>query len=201
MMAEALPGEREAILPAAAAQRRKRLHLFVSCSSISRHVIDAHQTRPDSHVHYARTAWDRYHCTPPDFPTFSSDIMDMPISSIMQRVVHPVAMDDTVSRAESLMKSRQVSAVPVYDVDGAVLGILTVGDLLRFHEQKRDPEHVKAWEICSYRPPEATPDTPLAEVAQLMLERHAHHVVVTEGGALKGIVSSLDFVRLYANQG
>ncbi|MGB7478903.1 MAG: CBS domain-containing protein [Burkholderiaceae bacterium] len=134
------------------------------------------------------------------FSAFSFDIMDQPISSIMQRDVHPVAMDDTVGQAEALMKSRGITAAPVRDVDGAVLGVLTETDLLRFHAQKRDPQTVEAWEICSYRLLEAAPDTPLAEVAQRMLERHVHHVVVLEGGKMKGIVSSLDFVRLYAEQ-
>jgi CBS domain-containing protein len=42
------------------------------------------------------------------------------------------------------------------------------------------------------------PDLPLAEAAQLMIERHIHRLPVVEDGKLVGIVSSLDFTRLVA---
>jgi len=41
-------------------------------------------------------------------------------------------------------------------------------------------------------------DAPVRDVAQRLVEHHIHRVVVTEGGALAGIVSALDVVRLVA---
>ena len=64
----------------------------------------------------------------------------------------------------------------------------------------KDPKAVKAWEICTYRPIEVTPDTPAIEVAELMLTHQVHHVVVMDNEALMGIVSALDFVRLFLQQ-
>jgi CBS domain-containing protein len=37
----------------------------------------------------------------------------------------------------------------------------------------------------------------LSDVARLMIDTNIHHVVVTEGEELKGVVSSMDFVRTF----
>lgn len=42
------------------------------------------------------------------------------------------------------------------------------------------------------------PDASLQEVARTMVERRVHRVLVTEEGKLRGIVTSLDLVRLLA---
>ena len=43
-------------------------------------------------------------------------------------------------------------------------------------------------------------DAPLGEVARLMVESNIHHVVVTDGNDIQGVVSSFDFVRTFMNQ-
>jgi CBS domain-containing protein len=40
-----------------------------------------------------------------------------------------------------------------------------------------------------------SPDTPLDEVARLMIERQVHHVIVNGGERIVGVASSFDFVR------
>ncbi|WP_136416482.1 CBS domain-containing protein [Herbaspirillum sp. ST 5-3] len=126
--------------------------------------------------------------------------MNKPISSIMHRVLSPASMDDSVEEVEAQMQAHHVSSAPVYDSDGAVLGIVTATDLLKFHATGRDPKTVKAWEICTYRPIEVAPEASIAEVAELMLTHKIHHVVVMQGKSMVGIVSSLDFVRLFLDK-
>jgi CBS domain-containing protein len=43
------------------------------------------------------------------------------------------------------------------------------------------------------------PDASIQQVAAVMLERRIHRVLVTEGDELRGIISSLDLVRLFAD--
>jgi len=45
------------------------------------------------------------------------------------------------------------------------------------------------------------PDTPLRELAALLVDRHIHRVPVVADGRLVGLVSSLDLVRLVAERG
>jgi CBS domain-containing protein len=45
-----------------------------------------------------------------------------------------------------------------------------------------------------------TPETPIAEVARLLLARHLHRVVVSDGRQVRGVISALDLVRLIADE-
>lgn len=126
--------------------------------------------------------------------------MGKTVSSIMQRDISPVHMDDSVEAVESVMKAHRVSAAPVCGDGGAILGIITTTDLIRFHASGKDGKSVKAWEICTYKPLHAAPDTPISKVAELMLEHRIHHVIVMGTFSMEGIVSSLDFVKLYLDQ-
>jgi CBS domain-containing protein len=88
--------------------------------------------------------------------------------------------------------------VPVIDgATGLVMGLISARDLLRFHADKRNGSALHAWEICRYQPVEVDPGVSVADVARLMVAHGIHHVVVTEDGRVKGIVSSLDFVKRY----
>jgi CBS domain-containing protein len=51
-------------------------------------------------------------------------------------------------------------------------------------------------DIMVVQPVTAAPDTPITAVAQLLITRHLHRIVVTDGGLVCGVISSLDLVRL-----
>jgi len=52
--------------------------------------------------------------------------------------------------------------------------------------------------IMVTNPISVAPDAPVVEVARVMVERHMHRVLVTDGAQLLGLISSLDVVRLVA---
>jgi CBS domain-containing protein len=126
--------------------------------------------------------------------------MGKPISSVMQRVISPVHMDDTIDTVEGVMKAHRISSVPVYADGGAILGIITTTDLVRHHTTGKESAAVKAWELCTYKPLQVPPDTAVTKVAELMIEHRVHHVLVMAGSSVEGIVSSLDFVKLYLDE-
>lgn len=119
----------------------------------------------------------------------------------MEKRVCAARMDDTVESVEDMLRSHQISSVPVIESKDTVIGIITSHDLVNFHAAGKDPKAVHAWQLCSYRPLKVAPQATIHEVAQLMLNLHIHHVLVAENDAIKGIVSSLDFVRLLVSQG
>ena len=122
--------------------------------------------------------------------------MNTTISTLMQRRVWSVDMDDTVAQVDALLAEHGLSWAPVLDAGRAVIGVISATDLLQFHAQERDPATVRAWQLCTYKPISVDQATPLAEVARVMVERRIHHVVVTGDAGLVGVVSSLDFVRI-----
>ena len=123
--------------------------------------------------------------------------MSQPISSFMERQVWTVDMDDTVAEVEGLFARQGLSWAPVLESDRTIVGVISASDLLRFHAKGQDPTAVRAWQLCSYKPISVSPDTPVSEVARLMIERKIHHVVVTDSEGIVGVVSSLDFVRTF----
>ena len=126
--------------------------------------------------------------------------MNQTLSTLMQREVYCVNADDTIQAIESTLLDRGLSWVPVMDESGSVLGVISNTDLLRFHADQKDALVVCAWQICTYKPIMVRVDVPLGEVARLMVESNIHHVVVTDGNDIQGVVSSFDFVRTFMNQ-
>ena len=115
----------------------------------------------------------------------------------MERQVWAVDMDDTVAEVELLFARHSLSWAPVLESKRTIVGVISASELLQFHAQKQDPTAVRAWQLCGYKPMSVSPDTPVSEVARLMIESKIHHVVVTNGEGIAGVVSSLDFVRTF----
>jgi signal-transduction protein with cAMP-binding, CBS, and nucleotidyltransferase domain len=78
-----------------------------------------------------------------------------------------------------------------------MLGIISAADILHLEAVRQDTERLKAWQACAYKPLVVDADTPATEVAQPMLGRHVHHVVVMRQHELLGVISALDFVKRF----
>ena len=118
------------------------------------------------------------------------------VSSLMQRRVRTIGMDDTVAEIEALFVRERLSWAPVTNA-GQVVGVISATDLLRFHATRQDVKPIKAWQLCSYKPITVAPDTTLEDLARLMIAQGIHHVVVKDAEEIVGVMSSLDFVRTF----
>lgn len=123
--------------------------------------------------------------------------MNLTVSSIMQTALHSIAMDDSLTRVREILDLHGLSSLPVLDTDGMPLGIVTRYDLAQHELRGKSLGSTKVWEICSYKPIAVRPSALLSEAAEVMLQHHIHHILVMEGNALRGIVSSLDFLKLF----
>lgn len=122
--------------------------------------------------------------------------MNSTISSMMTAQTKTATMDASVAQVEDLMRSCAISAMPIIEnEEGHVIGIISMRDIMRFRQEKRDPTAVSAWEICNYKPISVSPDTSISDVAKLMVSNGVHHILVTENQRTVGIVSALDFVK------
>ena len=118
------------------------------------------------------------------------------IRAIMRTSPVTVGMQDTVQQVEAVLEEHQLSSVPVIDpVRQDCFGIISLKDIAHFHAAKKNPNAVRAWEMCTYRPLRLAPDASIDEAARLMVEHQIHHVVIVAAdGTLAGFVSSLDIV-------
>lgn len=143
--------------------------------------------------------------------------------SIMTRTVVTAGPDDTVSAVAALFSTHGISAVPVCDKEGKLLGIISEGDLMRpFGEANklhRDwwlglladgeelaPEFVdyirqdrrRAADLMTKEVVTATEDTPVDRIADLLQSHRVKRVPIVKDGKVVGVVSRADVIRAMA---
>jgi CBS domain-containing protein len=133
----------------------------------------------------------------------------MRAKDVMTRPVHTVVRDASVESAAELMTAHQITALPVVDPAGGLVGMVSEGDLL-WHRVPPDPTaHVRrrettdpgsrpetVSEVMAWDPYTVRPETDVAEVADLMLRNDVRSVPVVEDGVVVGIVSRRDILRI-----
>lgn len=128
---------------------------------------------------------------------------------LMQRNVLTIPASMPFAEIVRLIVVAGIHGAPVIDEKGAVVGLISVMDLLRASDQAHDDEQdegedsdpgvqlcsATAIELASPEPTWVTPETPAGEVAQLMRDAGIHRVLVGTGGRLEGIVTAFDLLR------
>lgn len=140
------------------------------------------------------------------------DVMVSPVIT-----VHPTT---PVVEIAKLFIERRISAAPVVDRDGSVVGLVSEGDLL--HRTETDTERRRSWLLSALvsrdtlaaeyvkahgktaadvMTPDvivAGPDTPLHQIATMMEKNAIRRVPIVENGQLVGIVSRANLVQAIA---
>jgi CBS-domain-containing membrane protein len=132
----------------------------------------------------------------------------MQAKDVMSDGVMSVNASATVLEAAQLLVNAGVSAVPVIDNQGMMVGILSEADLIRGIAAQADPAKAMA-EAKSRRVAEvmtkdvatAGEDTSLSDIAALMLSRKIKRVPVLRDGAVVGIVSRIDLLQALVSLG
>jgi CBS domain-containing protein len=141
----------------------------------------------------------------------------MKASDIMTRSVVTVTPETSIADAARSMVLRHLSGLPVVGRDGAVVGILTEGDLLRRAETgtaSRHPRWVelllgpgrladeftrtharKVGEVMTTDVASVASETDLADLVQLMNKRGIKRLPIIDNGRLVGIVTRANLVR------
>jgi CBS domain-containing protein len=144
----------------------------------------------------------------------------MQAADVMTPHVITVGPDSEVREIATLLLEHGISAVPVVDDAGKVLGIVSEGDLMRRVETQGD-EHKSWWlklftghdageyvrshgrrasEIMTRDPVTVTEDEPLYRVAKLLEKRRIKRVPVVREGRLVGIVSRANLLRGFSTE-
>ncbi len=145
----------------------------------------------------------------------------MNASDVMTVRVVTIEPDATVQAAAKLMLERGISALPVVDKFGRLIGIISEGDLIRRAETGTERssswwlnvisgsdqlayDFVKAHgtkvsDVMTREVVVAKPDTPLREVARLLESNRIKRVPVVEENLLIGIVSRANLLQALAS--
>ncbi|GAB2861870.1 CBS domain-containing protein [Lentzea nigeriaca] len=127
---------------------------------------------------------------------------------VMTTDVVVVSPDTGARDAARLLAERGFTAVPVVDATGTFVGVVSEAELLRdrlpqdprwlVHGEPPVPRHAPGDVVAQVmtRPTvTVTPNTDLAEVAELMLDHGVRSVPVVREGRLVGIVTRRDMLR------
>ncbi|MBI2201434.1 MAG: CBS domain-containing protein [Armatimonadetes bacterium] len=116
----------------------------------------------------------------------------MEAREIMNRDVITVAPEMTVEEATNVLLRYRIHGAPVVGADGQLIGMVSFVDLA-----KRTGDTVG--QVMVSDPVCADEDTPVEELAAMMLEEVVRRVPITSGGRVVGIVSASDIVQLFLN--
>jgi CBS domain-containing protein len=145
----------------------------------------------------------------------------MQVRDIMTLMVIFVRPDTPVGEIAQLMYENNVSGVPVLDTAGHIVGVITELDMIvrntrlelpafiqildgrimletpgHYEKRLRHMLGTHAQDIMTPDVVTVSPEAQVEEVAELMVKRRVNPVPVVENGALVGIVSRSDIIRM-----
>lgn len=139
---------------------------------------------------------------------------------IMEEKVISITPETDISRAVEILLNNHINGVPVVDENGTLKGILCQSDLI-FQQKtislppiltfldgiiplssskklENEMKKVAAGTVAQAMVPDPVtvgPDTPVSEIAAMMVEKHFHTIPVVQDGKLLGIVGKEDVLK------
>ena len=138
--------------------------------------------------------------------------MNATVKDVMTTEVVAVRRDTTFKEMAATLRRYRVSALPVVDDAGRVLGVVSEADLLAkealadpglvaelvHRKDVRKAEGLTAGDLMTRPPVTAAPDDPVEQAARMMhFMRVKRLPVVNSGGQLVGIVSRADVLAVF----
>ena len=151
------------------------------------------------------------------------------VKDLMSPDIMTVADDMTIDALARYLTEREISGAPVVDGQGHIIGVVSMTDIGRNLAEPADDESSRSSGFYRDIPADLTLEdlgqryveeraftvrdvmTPVihqvpvtasaAAAARLMIDQHIHRLVVTEGQEPVGIITSLDLLKVVAEQG
>ena len=139
---------------------------------------------------------------------------------IMEEKVISITPETDISRAVEILLNNHINGVPVVDEEGMLKGILCQSDLI-FQQKtislppiltfldgiiplssskklEKEMKKIAAGTVAQAMVPDPVtvgPDTPVSDIAAMMVEKHFHTIPVVQDGKLLGIVGKEDVLK------
>jgi CBS-domain-containing membrane protein len=131
-----------------------------------------------------------------------------------------VSPETSISEASKILLERRFNGLPVVDASGALRGVITQSDLVAQQKRFQLPSFfslldgfiplkspakveeeiarmaaVNVGQAMSSNPSTVAPDTPLEDMAAMMVDGKCHTLPVVDNGTLVGVVGKEDVLR------
>lgn len=145
------------------------------------------------------------------------------VRDIMTKDVVTVTEETTVMELAGIFAQKHISSLPVIDQDGVLIGIVTETDLVEQDKNLHIPTVISIFDWVIYLESDkkfekelkkmtgrtvgdiysadvvtVSPDSSIADVADLLSSKKINALPVVEGNKLAGIVSRIDLIRSMA---
>jgi CBS domain-containing protein len=146
-------------------------------------------------------------------------LLSLCAADLMSHDLVMIPQDMSVRGAARMLSRAEISGAPVVDDEGRCIGVISATDFIRWAEDGPRPDSnpdacaCSPWqiieehefpegcvrEIMTTDPVTAPPETPVGDLARMMLNAHIHRVIVVDrGGRPVGVVSSTDILAAVA---
>lgn len=139
---------------------------------------------------------------------------------IMETKIISVTPDTDISQAVKILLENHINGVPVIDEDKKIVGILCQSDLIfqqkevllppiftlldsfvplasssKMEEEFKKISAATVEQAMVKAPVTVSPDTPVSEIASLMVEKHFHTIPVVDDDQVIGIIGKEDILK------
>lgn len=140
---------------------------------------------------------------------------------VMEVNVISLTPDTDITAAAEILLNNHINGVPVVDNENTLVGILCQSDLIfqqkplslppiltfldgifplrsskKIEAELEKMAAVTVAQAMVKDPVTVSPDTPVSEVAALMVEKHFHTIPVVEAGKIKGVIGKEDILKI-----
>ena len=126
--------------------------------------------------------------------------MSTQVKSFMKKPVVTCALPTDVGTVRDLMQQKNCHAIPLVELgennEITIRGIATSDDLIGVYDDTVDIQ-----QIMSKKVHVVNPSSNAQSAAKMMLRHKVHHLLAMEEGEIVGIISSIDFAHLVAENG
>jgi CBS domain-containing protein len=116
----------------------------------------------------------------------------MKVSDLKPHELFTAQAEETLEEAADRMSWHEVGALPVFDGQQHLVGIITERDLTAALAEGADPIRTTVSDYMTPAPEVLRPDSELAEAAHTMLQLGVRHLPVVQNGRLVGVLSMRD---------
>lgn len=148
-------------------------------------------------------------------------------STIMSSNIISARTDTPVSELAGLMAENRLRAVPIFDEQEQLVGVVSEEDLVhqdarvhyptffhflegyimlpgslkKFESELQKAVGATAGEVMDTKYPTTGPDSDIGEIATRMVEKDHEYILVVDDGTLTGVITRADIVRALAREG
>ncbi|MDG1332314.1 MAG: CBS domain-containing protein [Crocinitomicaceae bacterium] len=117
---------------------------------------------------------------------------------IEEIMISPVVISKrnvTIANLKNRLARKGINAVPVMEDDGNIAGIVSASDLMSYHDESLHVEEVMSEHVHI-----VLRNNQVKDAAKIMVKHGVHHLVVMEDGNVIGMISSMDIIKVYAEE-